>query len=153
MKQKRSKYKVDTTDKGKSKRTVDGILFDSELEAKYYQQVILPAIANAEISDCTFHPKYMLQDSYIKFNQKNRPIYYVADFEITYADGDIKIIDIKGMATETALLKRKWFDRKYDDKILEWLCYSKQDGGWIGYDELIKLRSKRRKEKSVEVKV
>lgn len=42
----RSKYNV-TDDV--SKRTFDGIVFDSEMEMKYYKDVILPAVKSGEI--------------------------------------------------------------------------------------------------------
>lgn len=143
-----SKYKVDTTDKGKLKRTVNGIEFDSELEAKYYRNEILLGIEQGKIKNVKLHPKYILQEAFEKYGRKFMAVYYEADFEIEYADGDIVIVDVKGMPTEAAALKRKWFDRRYHDKILLWIAYSKQDGGWLNYDDLVKYRAKRKREKN-----
>jgi hypothetical protein len=143
---KRSKMNVDTSNKGKVRRTVDGIVFDSELEAKYYREVIRVGMKDGTIFSIQTHPKYRLQDGYEKYGRKHQAVYYEADFEIVYASKDVEIVDVKGMPTETALLKRKWFDKKYPD-ILRWICYSKQDGGWIDYDELIKRRKERKKGK------
>lgn len=140
---KRSKLNVDI--KNKEKRTVDGIVFDSELEARYYKDIIKIAAEHGFMTDVKVRPKYILQDGFTKYQKVYRPVYYEADFEITYHDGEVKIIDIKGMATEAALLKRKLFDKRYHDKMLEWIAYSKKDGGWIEYDELKKLRAKRKK--------
>ena len=143
---KHSKMNVDTSAKGKAKRTVDGCVFDSELEARYFKEVIKVGWAKGNMDDIAFHPKYILQEGFEKQGKKHRPIFYEADFEYKTKDGDIEIIDVKGMATEAAKIKRKWFDRKYKDRILQWISYSKQDGGWIDYDELVKVRAGRKKE-------
>jgi hypothetical protein len=139
----RSKHNVDLTPEGKARRTVNGITFDSEDEADYYEEVILPdkTITNFEI-----HPKYLLQESFQKYGRKFHPVYYEADFEVERGL-EVTVIDVKGLPTETALLKRKLFDKRYPDKRLEWVSYSKKDGGWIQYDELKKLRSERKKAK------
>ena len=142
---KHSKMNVDTSAKGKAKRTVDGCVFDSELEARYFKEVVKAGWANGDIGDTQFHPKYILQEGFEKHGKKYRPVFYEADFEYKTKDGDIEIIDVKGMATEAAKIKRKWFDRKYKDRILQWISYSKTDGGWIAYDELIKARAGRKK--------
>jgi hypothetical protein len=52
------------------------------------------------------------------------------------------------MAKPDGILKRKMFDYKYPDLTLQWISYSLKDGGWIQYDELKKLRAKRKKEKN-----
>lgn len=139
----KNKYQVDMSEKGKSKRTVNGILFDSELEAKYYKEVIL---TDKTITNYKIQPKYQLQGPFGKYMKKHRPIFYVADFEIERGF-KVTVVDVKGMATEAAKLKRKWFDKKYPEMLLEWVSFSKMDGGWIGYDELQKLRRERKKAK------
>ena len=125
----------------KDKPVVDGYTFDSELEAKYYLERIKPFVG-ATIEDFKVHPKYIL----IPKTKKRSAITYIADFEII-TDGAFAIVDVKGMATEAALIKRKMFEWKYPELNLFWACYSKIDGGWIEYDALQRARAKRRKEK------
>ena len=73
----------------------------------------------------------------------------VSDFEVTYTDGTTEVIDIKGMATETAKVKAKLFRYLYQDKSLIWICrapkyYQEQHGTeWIEYEELKKVRVRR----------
>jgi hypothetical protein len=53
-------------------------------------------------------PSYILQPKFTTKDGKNiRAIEYVADFEVIYTDGTIHVVDIKGMATPEAKLKRK----------------------------------------------
>jgi len=72
----------------------------------------------------------------------------VSDFEIEFSDGNIEIWDIKGMADNTAKLKRKLFDFLYPDKILRWISYSKIDGGWVDVEKIDKGRKERKKSKA-----
>lgn len=146
MKAMRSKHNVDLTPEGKARRTVNGILFDSEDEAKYYKSVILQ---DTTIDECKIRPKYLLQSAFEKYGRKFNKVEYEADFEVTRGL-EITVIDVKGMPTETAKLKRKLFDKRYPDKLLEWVAYSKMDGGWIDYDKLQKLRAERRKLKKAK---
>lgn len=142
---KRSKLNIDNSERGKQRRTVDGILFASELEARYYREYLKPRLANGVIADLKIQPSYRLQDEFTKYGRRFQPVQYTADFEITYPDGDVEIIDVKGMCTRDAALRRKWFDKKYPDKILRWIGYSKRFGGWIDWDELQKMRRKMKK--------
>lgn len=57
----RSKYNVS---QDKSRRTFDGVVFDSELEMKYYKDVIYPKLNSGEIISCEFQKKYELQPSF-----------------------------------------------------------------------------------------
>jgi hypothetical protein len=139
----KSKFNVDMTEKGKEKRTVNGIEFDSDAEAKYFKEVILK---DSTITSYKIQPKYLLQDSFQKYGKKFQPIYYVADFEIERGL-EITVVDVKGMPTETAILKRKMFDKRYPEMLLEWVAYSKIDGGWVQLDDLKKFRKERKKVK------
>ncbi len=134
---KRTKYNA--PGKKKDKPCIDGYTFDSELEHRYYMEII----RGGEGKDLKVHPRYEI----VPKTDKRPAVHYVADFEVTLPGGDVLVVDVKGMATETALLKRKVFEWRHPDKILWWICYSKIDGGWILYDELQKARAKRRREK------
>ena len=133
----RSKYNVN---RDKSKRTYDGIVFDSELEMKYYKDVVMPGVASGEIVDYQLQKPYELQPKYRKERggrmETVRAINYVADFWLKYKDGTTEVIDTKGCPDTVALMKRKMFDYLYPDEHLRWIVYRKRRGGWIDYDTL-----------------
>jgi hypothetical protein len=126
----RSKHNVDMSLEGIAKRTVNGITFDSELEARYYKYIL----EDSTVKNIKVQPKYLLQESFTKNNKKFLPVELVADFEIEREDG-VVVVDIKGMPTETAMLKKKIFEKVHYEKTLVWLTYSKIDGGWVEYGE------------------
>lgn len=119
-----------------------GIVFDSKVECEYYkyleQRLIIDDYDYIEIQ-----PKYELIP---KFG-KQRKAEYIADFAL-WNDGNlIEVIDVKGMATETAKLKAKIFRYKYQDVKLTWICKAPKYTGkeWITYEELQKVRRERKK--------
>lgn len=138
----RSKYNVD---KNIDKRTYDGIVFASELEMQYYRDVVLPQVGSGSITKCDLQIEYELQPKFVYNGKSVRPITYVADFVITYADGRKVVIDTKGAPDAKAKLKRKMFWFKYPDIEYQWVCYSKIDGGWRLYEDVQKARAERRK--------
>ncbi len=139
LKKKESKYK--------SKKTiVDGIKFDSKAESLYYLD-LKTLKACGEISGFDLQPVYELQPRFKEKGKTVRAITYVADFAVCYPNGSVVVVDIKGMATETANIKRKMFMYKNPGIPLVWLCYVKKHGGFIDYFKLKKLR-KANKEKN-----
>lgn len=139
---------MDISKKGKQKRTLNGIIFDSEIELKYYKDHLLPLQEKGEVTNIVVHPVFVLQKSYEKNGKKVLPIKYESDFQYEIVEtGKELIIDIKGLPTQEAILKRKLFDFVYPEKNLLWICFSKIDGGWIEYDKLKKARSIRKKNK------
>jgi hypothetical protein len=143
----RSKFNVDTSSKGKDKRTYEGILFDSEIEMKCYRDYLLPLKREGVVKEIALQPKFTLQPKYEKNGKKVLPIHYVADFEITYSDGRNLVVDIKGLPTSDAKIKRKMFDYVYPEKTLVWWSYSKIDGGWVDVETIEKGRKERKKAK------
>lgn len=139
-----SKYKVSDD---KSKRTYDGIVFDSALEMRYYKEVVLPKYESGEIKHFELQKVFVLQPKFKHEGKTYQAITYVSDFYIEYADGRIEVIDTKGFADQKAPMKKKMFLYLYPDLPLRWISYSKMDGGWIDYDDLKKARAKRKKEK------
>lgn len=104
---------------GNKKTTVNGITFDSKKEAKYYTE-LLALMAADVVTNIKIQPRYTLQDSYKKNGKVIRKIEYVADFEVTYTDGHIEIVDVKGVKTDVYRLKKKLFEYKYPNyKIVE----------------------------------
>ncbi len=63
-------------------------------------------------------PKYELQGKYqTKDGRKIQAITYVADFLIV-VNGDVYVVDYKGMSTPIFKLKVKMFEKRYPDEIL-----------------------------------
>jgi Protein of unknown function (DUF1064) len=132
---------------GNKKVVLDGITFDSEMEAKYYSHLKLLR-SKGIVKEFELQPKFVLLDSFKKNGKTYRAITYNADFTVYYADGKIEVIDVKGMITQQFELRRKLFEHRYPYE-LKLVTYSKIDGGWITHDELKKARAKRKKAKQV----
>ena len=97
------------------KTKVDGITFDSRLEARRWCELKLMERAGA-ISDLQRQVHFELQPSYRKNGKTIRKIEYVADF--VYRDNITKrtiIEDTKGMQTPVYKLKKKLFEYKYPE--------------------------------------
>jgi hypothetical protein len=148
----KTKFNIDNSSKNIDKRTFDGIIFASEMEMKYYRDILLPLKKMGQILSIQIQPEYLLQPKFSKYGKNYQDVKYVGDFEVEYSDHKIVSIEVKGLATETAKLKRKLFDYAYPKKVLQWISFSGKYGGWIDYDELQKLRAKsKRKKKDDEI--
>ena len=152
---KKSKYNVDLSDKGKAKRTYQGIVFDSETEMKFLTEWIEPRMRTGEIVSYDRQVPYILQEGFTNFEGKKiLPIKYVADYVITFANGKQIVVDVKGLPDTTAKLKKKIFEYKYRDINFYWYCrsikYSNGDN-WFTYDELEKRRKADKKAKTKKV--
>jgi hypothetical protein len=126
------------------KITVDGYRFDSKVEAKFYDKLKMDKSMGL-IINFELQPRFILQPKFIKMGIRYRAIELKADFTIYHLNGDIEIIDIKGMATPESKLKRKIFNATYEN-VLTWLVWS--GGQWLEYDDVIKARAKRKKAKN-----
>ncbi|MCD8376860.1 MAG: DUF1064 domain-containing protein [Oscillospiraceae bacterium] len=141
----RTKYNVG---KDTSKRTYNGIVFDSELEMKYYRDVVLPGVESGEIVAYELQKAYELQPKFEYNGKRVRPITYVADFYIVYNGGKEAVIDTKGYTTPNAQLKRKMFWYHYPELDYQWIGYSKIDGGFVPYEYIKKQRAIRKRNKA-----
>lgn len=148
----RTKFKVSTTAKGiKDRQAIDyktgeTILFDSKVEKRFYEEVVLKGMESGELVDYNLQVKYNLQESFKYQGKTIRVIDYLSDFDLYYADGSFQVIDIKGLATADAKIKAKLFKHKYPDIDFKWISWTK-DTGWIEYDELQKIRRAKKKAK------
>jgi hypothetical protein len=143
----------DTVKMGKikhKKTEVDGIIFDSEMESKYYTY-LKELKANGIVESFNRQPKYILQEKFIvvdgevifgthrdfkKIKGRTKAptvqaIKYKSDFEVFYTDGHVEIVDPKGVATADFELKRKMFLCKYPTKDLKVVQLYK--GEWVDY--------------------
>lgn len=133
IKQPRSKY-------GNKKVEVDGHVFDSKAEAKYYEHLKWLEAAK-QILFFKIQPRYLLQEGFEKGGEKHRKIEYVADFEVHKPDGSIEVVDVKGAITQVFAIKRKLFEKKYPHKLVV-LGYD-ENFGFLELDKLKKLKQKR----------
>ena len=110
------------------------------MEMKYYRDVVLPQSRSGEIKRFELQKEYVLQPKYRRDGKLIRPIIYVADFYIEYADGRTEVIDTKGCPDSVAKIKRKMFMYQYPDTTYRWITYVKKWGGWCDYDDVNRLR-------------
>lgn len=90
------------------KTTVDGITFDSRLEATRYQQLRLLEKAD-EITALVLQPEFQILRGFINpdTGEKTRSRFYVGDFQyIDNATNKMIVEDTKGM--ETPEFRLKW---------------------------------------------
>ena len=92
---KRSKY-------GAKPTVVDGIRFDSQAEARYYERLKL-RVAAGEVS-------YFLRQVPLHLPGNTR---YVLDFLEVLADGSIRHVDVKGVQTDVFRLKKRQVEALY----------------------------------------
>ena len=100
------------------KTVIDGIKFDSKLEAERYAQLKILERAGF-IRDLELQPEYELIPSFRKNGKTWRKTVYKADFRYISCDGDRIIIeDVKGsisVITDVFRLKQKLFEYKYPE--------------------------------------
>ena len=96
---------------GNAKVIVDGIKFDSKLEAKTYQDLQYLVKAK-KIEGLELQKTFVLQPSFKCNGKTERAITYKADFYYKQ-DGKEYCIDAKGFRTEVFKIKRKMFLFKY----------------------------------------
>lgn len=101
-----------------AKTVVDGIKFDSRLEAERYAQLKILERAGV-IRDLELHPEYELIPLFRKNGRTWRRAVYKADFRYILCEDDRIIIeDVKGstaMITDVFRLKQKLFEYLYPE--------------------------------------
>ena len=101
-----------------TKKTVEGITFDSAGEARAFALLNMWEKAGA-ISNLERQPRYTLMDGYVDpVGRKVRSMAYVPDFRFI-RDGRTVVVDFKGFRTEAYKLKAKLFRRRYPDLVFE----------------------------------
>lgn len=87
---------------------VDGIHFDSQLEADKYLDLKLQLRMGTIAGYCR-QPEFVLQEGFGDI----RPITYRADFIVFYNDGTYEIVDTKGFETQEFRRTKKLFKAKF----------------------------------------
>ncbi|MCW1239251.1 DUF1064 domain-containing protein [Bacillus pretiosus] len=128
---------------------IDGHVFDSKAESDYYTGLKVRKAAG-EILNFELQPRFTLQPAFIKSGKKYQAITYKADFMVYLPNGDVEVVDIKGMVTETFAVKRKMFEYKYPHLQLILLKHVKKYGGFITLDEYNKLKREEKKLKQAK---
>lgn len=100
------------------KIVIDGIKFDSKLEAERYGQLKMMERAGV-IRELELQPSFVLLPSFRKNGKTWRKTVYKADFRYILCEDDRIIIeDVKGstsVITDVFRLKQKLFEYKYPD--------------------------------------
>lgn len=129
------------------KITIDGILFPSKDESKYYETLKIKQ-SKGEIKCFELQPKYVLINGFTYQGKKLQGISYKPDFLIYHNDDTEECIEIKGFMTEPAELRIKLFKWRYPNIKLTILSRNIKHGdkyGFIEYKELKKIQSQNRK--------
>lgn len=87
---------------------LDGHLFDSKKEADYYCELKL-RLSAGDIRGFCIQPKFIL----------TADIIYIADFIVFENDGNVRIVDVKGIETDVFKLKKRLFEEKFEYLELE----------------------------------
>ena len=144
--QKRGRY-------GSYKCEVNGITFDSVMEARFYAFLLLQK-AGRKIKNFERQVPYELLPKFkTKAGKTIRATDYIADFVITEKDGSQKVIDVKGKKTEVFRIKEKLFMNRYPD--LEFICIQWDDyyNEWRNLEDIEKdarARKRANKKKKTE---
>ena len=106
---------------GAKKTTTDGITFDSKKEAEYYGLLKIRKMSG-NISDFELQPKFIYKMTCFNPDGFNSRIFtktykYIADFKVFYPEGEIEIIDVKGMQTSEFKRKKKIVEKIYGIEI------------------------------------
>lgn len=104
---------------------IDGFKFDSQKEAKRYNELKLME-REGIIHSLRLQPRFLLQDKFQYKNKTYRKIEYIADFSYFNTNEDVLVIeDAKGFKTEVFKLKEKLLikslieqDKKFEFRIM-----------------------------------
>lgn len=105
--------------KYRNKKTeIDGIVFDSKVEAEYYSHLKLLQKSKL-ILGFERQKRMLLQEGYTRpsTGTKVRPIFYVVDFIVYENNGEKIYVDVKGMKTDVFRLKQKMFEYKFKKQL------------------------------------
>lgn len=113
---------------------VEGIKFDSKMEAEYYLD-LLQMKKYGLVRRFELQPKFVLQE--------DPKITYIADFRVVWEYQGESVVDVKGVETQSFRMKKKMFMNKYPDLKLEVL--TKKGKRWVSLDQVKKEKAAKRK--------
>ncbi|CAM3956330.1 hypothetical protein BAQ48_20285 [Bacillus luti] len=91
---------------------LDGSIFDSEAESKYYE-LLKEKQGAGEIQAIELQASFVLQPGFKKNGKRFDAITYKTDFMIYLPNGDMEVINVKGVETDTFSIKKKMFEYKF----------------------------------------
>lgn len=130
----------------KKKKTIvlqDGSEFvcDSEKEARYYREILKRMLDEKVLEKVDIHPKYSLLEEFDKAGIHHKREIIELDYGLQFfgEDGPYILIDVKdtydkNLMDPVSIIKRKWFDSKFET-VLKWIVYCKKYGGWISWED------------------
>lgn len=138
---------------GALKAEVNGRIFDSVMEARYYVYLLHRKV-DGFIKDFKCQVKYELQP---KFRSRHtgkivRPIYYIPDFVIKENDGSLTAVDVKGQKTDVFKLKEKQFEYRYPNIRFYCVQWRSTSNKWLTLDEIKEERKANKKCRKVSRK-
>ncbi len=102
------------------KTTINGITFDSKLEAERFRQLMLLEKAG-KIYALRLQPEFQILHGYInaKTGEKIKSTYYIGDFEYIEkgdnGENEVIVEDVKGVETDSFRIKWKLVRRAYPE--------------------------------------
>ena len=98
---------------------IDGHVFPSKRESEYYLRY-KDMLKRREIVKLELQPKFTLIPSFKgKDGKTEKSVNYTADFRLTYPDGNVKVIEVKGYKTRDYVIRRKLF--KWQNKDVDFI--------------------------------
>ena len=140
-KQKYSRY-------GAYKCEVNGIVFDSTMEGRYYAYLLKKQHdKNDALKSFEMQVTYELIPGFTDaFSKKRiRPTTYIADFVLHFDDGAAVVVDVKGRKTPEFRIKEKLFKHLHRD--IEFTCiqWDSHDKAWRKLDDIEKDKRARKR--------
>lgn len=112
MRKKRSKYNIGN----KSERTLGGVTYMSKLEMDYRKHLNLLTKATELKNRVTNIEEQVPYECIVNGKKVCK---YLLDFRVTYGNGEIELIDIKGVITPIYRIKKKLVEALYGIRIKE----------------------------------
>lgn len=107
------------------------IIFDSEMEARFYRDQLKPYVGS-RIMMIQMQPRYELIPSFVNSKgTRHRAHSYSPDFLVCYADGSESAFDVKGYENDRFPINRKLFEYQHPEIPLVVMKFVKKFGGWI----------------------
>lgn len=140
----RESLEVENNKLNARKKTIDGITFDSGLEADYYVY-LKEQKANNLIYDFQVKPDtYELVPEFTKNGKKYNRVTYTPDFKIYESPSKFYLVDTKGFRTDVFIIKNKLFNYIYPDLELKLICRDKY-GKFVTIEEKAKQEREHKK--------
>ena len=104
---------------GARKSIFAGEKFASAAERDYWLY-LLALKQSGEVTEIERQPQFVLQEAFRNAAGKHQAaITYKADFRVTYADGRIEVVEVKGYASRDYSLRKKMFEKRYGIALVE----------------------------------